>query len=160
MAVSILVLQCTVAAVLCSSNPCLTFCMHQGCSEAALLLQGVEPEAGVHYELQWLLNLVINRSPKEEVVALLQERGGLIMEAVRVTEPEEWLLESAREAVPWKEREERRDRSRPADVQNFDWAETFNALAQRLGEGRMGRLGGMWRHALRWANVVKTEMEV
>ena len=102
--------------------------------EAALLLQGVEPEAGAHHELQVLVNRVIFLAPKEDVVALLRERGGLIMQAVRVTEPEEWSWGIAGEAIPWREREVNWAGLGHGEAVWFDWMRTVNAIAMRLGK--------------------------
>ena len=118
--------------------------------EAALLLQGVEPEAGVHHELQHLLNTVIELAPKEHAINLLRRRGGLIMEAARLTAPEQWIFESEHKAIPLEEQEARGDGNRPAGVRFFDWVATLNALTKRLGEAGMGfgECGGMHRDGL------------
>ena len=109
--------------------------------EAALLLQGTEPEAGMHHELQVLLHRVIGLAPKEDVVALLRERGGLIMQAVRVTEPEEFLYGILAEAIPWREREVNWAGLGRGEVVRYDWMETLKALVERLGEAGMGNVG-------------------
>ena len=113
--------------------------------EAALLLQGVEPEAGAHHELQVLLNMVIALAPREEVVALLRERGGLIMQAVRVTEPEEFLYGITGDPIPWREREVNWVGLGHGEAVWFDWMRTVNAIAMRLGNVERGLVGGWQR---------------
>ena len=103
--------------------------------EAALLLQGVDPEAGVHYELQLLLNSVIWLSSRSDAQALLRERGELIMQAARVTEPEEWVRGTVIEgSEAMEEGEGRRGDCEGDEVMRLDWMDTLRTLAERVGE--------------------------
>ena len=102
--------------------------------EATLLLQGTEPEAGVHHELQRLLHSMIGRAAREDVVVLLEERGELLMQAATLTAPEEWVLGECSDSVPARDRDRMRvDRGNVQEVE-FDWLDTLMCLADRIGE--------------------------
>ena len=103
--------------------------------EAALLLQGTEPEAGIHHELQNLLHLMIRRAAREDMVVLLRERGELLMQAATLTAPEEWVAGVCSRPIPAKDRDRMRV-IRGGDVQElkFDWMETLMVLADTIGE--------------------------
>ena len=103
--------------------------------EAALLLQGTEPEAGVHHELQNCLHLMIGRAAREDVVVMLRERGELLMQAATLTAPEDWVAGVYCDPVPARDRDRRRvDSGRDVQELKFDWMMTLMFLADRICE--------------------------
>ena len=102
--------------------------------EATLLLQGTEPEAGVHHELQNLLHMMIKRAAREDVVVLLRERGELLMQAATLTAPEGWVLGECSDSVPARDRDRMRVERGNVQELAFDWLDTLMCLGDKIGE--------------------------
>ena len=103
--------------------------------ETTLLLQGTEPEAGVHQELQHLLDTIAMDVSKEDALVLLRERGGLLMQAATLSTAEEWVM-SGKEVAPWQRKERQQEGSIGGNdkVATFDWLSTLAYMAGHLGE--------------------------
>ena len=104
--------------------------------EAALLLEGTEPEAGVHHKLQHLLDTLFKTASKEDALVLLRERGGLLMQAATLSTTEEWVIAGGgAEAVPWQQKERQQEGSVDGNaVATFDWLNTLSVIAGQVGE--------------------------
>ena len=93
--------------------------------EAALLLQGTEPEAGVHNGLQHILNMMLIKASTEDALALLRERGGLLMQAAALT--------TAEEGLQW-QKQQLDDGTTDGSLLLLGWLNTLAVIAERLGE--------------------------
>ena len=105
--------------------------------EAALLLQATEPEAGLHHELQHILNVLVREASKEDALVLLRERGGLLMQAATLSTAEEWVMEGGgQESIPWEKKQKRQQEGGVGDspMVTFDWMSTLVAISGQIGE--------------------------
>ena len=103
--------------------------------EAALLLQGTEPEAGVHHELQHQLHVLLSEASKEDALALLRERGGLLMQAATLSTAEEGVLEGVgRESVLWQQRQLEQRGTTDGSLVVFGWLNTLVRIASQVGK--------------------------
>ena len=113
--------------------------------EAALLLQGTEPEAGLHHQLQHLLNVLVIGASKEDALALLRERGGLLMQAATLSMPEEGLLAGGAREVPmqWQQQQQEAGTSVLKQAENsMVMSACFNTLVRIAGQ--IGELSSNW----------------
>ena len=102
--------------------------------EAALLLQGTEPEAGVHYGLQNVLNVLLVKASKEDALALLRERGGLLMQAATLSTAEEGFELQWQQWQQWLKRQQDDGTRDTSSILPFDWLNTLGVIAGQIGE--------------------------
>ena len=104
--------------------------------ETALLLQGTEPEAGVHHELQNVLSVLLMQASKEDALVLLRERGALLMQAATLTTAEEGVLAGGSWGVgEWVLRQQQQQEGGAStSLSAYGWLNTLVRIAGQVGK--------------------------
>ena len=90
---------------------------------------------------------MVREASKEDALALLRERGGLLMQAATLSKAEEVLLAAGgRELVPWQQRQEQQQGGGTRAMMAINWLDTLGFIAVQVGE--FSGNAHMWSHLL------------